>query len=455
MLRSHRWLVWLAAVTAALVNALPTLRDLAHLRTLPPTWISEDLDTALIHDGLVRAPHFTDTLKWWVGPWVAAPVVPFYRPLSSLLFWLEWKAFGGAEWLYLFPTILAHVLATVLFAELAVRLAERYRVPVPALVGIVAACSFTGLVELMGLRYPTVLPIFRLWKNQPDSCATMCACLSLMAYLRSAHEPRSILACIGWYLAACGFKEVAVPLVALPVALEGAALLRRDVPAWRRVGLLLGCAGVFILFRSAVLHGTGYTYGSNRAWLSRSLTHGLGPLGALMLRQWLGLAVVCWCALLFFLTRHLQRRQQGRPRIWLPVGMAVLAVLGAGAVGMAWEQLNPAGQGGALSMQERWLIGMFDVLASNELTWMAQILVLAGSVWLVWRRDRWLLLFCLAWVELLLLPLLFSPGPPHRYYLPEAGFSLLLGLATAELWGRVAAWWRGRARKPAATIEAA
>jgi hypothetical protein len=133
--------------------------------------------------------------------------------------------------------------------------------------------------------------------------------------------------------------------------------------------------------------------------------------------------------------------------------MVVVGVLGAGALGMAWEQWNPTDQGDAASIQERWLIGMFDVLGPNELTWMAQLLALAGSVWLVWRRDRWLLLFCLAWVELLLLPLLFSPGPAHRYYLPEAGFSLLLGLAAAELWGRAARWWKGRGKEQDAVIE--
>ena len=214
------WVMLVAAVAALnmVSRSVFSWREMVGHR---PSWEATDLDTALIHHGLAAAPGFLDTFRWWVGPW--AGTVPFYRPLASYLFWVEWRLFGDREWLYGFPTGAAHVAATVLFAVLAYRLAQRWKVSWPAVVGLLAGCGFTGV----GIFYreAVVDHVLRYWKNQPDSWAAICCFAALLVYLQARERGTAIpWAAALWYLAACCFKEAAVPLPLAALMLEfGAA----------------------------------------------------------------------------------------------------------------------------------------------------------------------------------------------------------------------------------------
>ena len=57
----------------------PDVRGWLATRHEAPSWTRGDLDTAYIHAGLVAAPRFADTLRWWTGPWVMGQGVPFYE----------------------------------------------------------------------------------------------------------------------------------------------------------------------------------------------------------------------------------------------------------------------------------------------------------------------------------------------------------------------------------------
>src|SRR5262249_45043011 len=102
-----------AAVCFALLSVLPYVGAWLQSRYRVRSW-TWDLDVMLLRGGLFKARHFRDTLSWWTGTWVGQ--VPFYRPLTSYLFWAEWKAFGDEEWLYVLPDFAAHITATILFA---------------------------------------------------------------------------------------------------------------------------------------------------------------------------------------------------------------------------------------------------------------------------------------------------------------------------------------------------
>ena len=309
-------IVLLAAAGMAFFQLSASIRQYWRIRG-EPTWFKGDLDTGLIHFGLTQAPHFRDTLRWLVGPWVG--VVPFYRPLTSYVFWIEWKLFGDHEWLYLIPSVGAHVLATCAFVLLVVHLARRWGTRFPLLTGILAAAIFTRVLcpEVHASTWMVAVH----WKNQPDSLATVFCGLSLCAYL-AAQERRSRIPWIALplYLAACGFKEIAVPLPAICLVLEGRRLWGTERAAAIQRLVTLGLGGLaFLAVRRWAIGGIGYVYGTNHAWLSRTLVNGLGPFGELAVAITSGPLVALWIAAVTAVAirafRQRRDRNLGRARI--------------------------------------------------------------------------------------------------------------------------------------------
>ncbi|MCC2667982.1 MAG: hypothetical protein K0Q72_453 [Armatimonadetes bacterium] len=416
----------LAFVTSA--KYVPRWLEMAHH---PPSWQVYDLDAGLIHDGVVAAPRFLDTLQWWVGPW--AGTVPFYRPLASYLFWFEWKLFGEREWLYGFPTGLAHVIATVLFAALVHRLSQRWRLRSPGLVAVLAAWIFTGL----GLEYREMVvgAVTGLWKNQPDSWAALCCFAALLAYLKAQDAGRRVPWAAGaWYLAACCFKEIAVPLPVAALALELDCRREERGRATSRILLLGGCGVLFLAVRFWALGGLGYRFGSNDGWLQRTVGEVLGPLGVpAFTGQWTGIVCGVYAVAmgaLWWRTRPLWQRRRG---VFGPVGAAgigsLLLLVGASAI----AHLAPAPGRELLSIDPslaaRFVTGL---LIYTQGTYTAEVtvtvlLLVFGS--LLWRRSRRTAYFGLIWTATFLAPLTMSPGPVHRYYLTQSGYVILGAVA--------------------------
>src|SRR5205823_920387 len=139
-----------------------------------------------------------------------------------------------------------------------------FRIRSPAVAAVVGACVFTGLVSPILYRAAVVEPVALQWKNQPDSFAACFGFLSLLCYLWARAERRGALgAAVVAYLAACGFKEIAVPLPLICAALEMGAPIRTRRGAGWRVGAMVGAGAAFLAARYLAIHGMGYTYGLN------------------------------------------------------------------------------------------------------------------------------------------------------------------------------------------------
>jgi len=395
-------------------------------------WMRDDGDVHLIIGGLEKAPRLMDTLRWWTGTW--AGQVPFYRPLTSYVFWLEWNAFGGQGRLYNLAAFGAHLLASLAFTAFVYRLAETHRVRYPTVAALGAVFLWVGF--LSGHRSDVVHRIL-MWKNQPDSLAAACCFFSLLSCLST--PPRGgggDRAGVLWYLAACGFKEVAVPLPLVLLALPGGALRKSE--GRRRAAVFFGAAALFLVVRWLALRQVGYQYGSNTAWGERTLAHLAGPFGeAVTTGQWLGAAVGVWAFLVAAILRA-QTKGPSTPGRPLRIGGLSLCLLLSGwsvlgwlfqmwAERLAWaDALNPGAvlTGLLLCLQVPVMNTAFGVL----------LLLLA----LLWRENLPLVSLALVWTAAFLAPIAFSPGPVHRYYLSGGGYVLLGAFAVASLVGMLA-----------------
>jgi hypothetical protein len=383
--------------------------------------------------------------------------VSFYRPLTSYVFWCEWKLFGDQEWWYGIPTFLAHALATVLAAGLAYRLAQRWRVRGPALAAILMAAMFTGMTR--EYRADVVAHVAGLWKNQPDSLAAACCFLALLAYLRAQDELRAWPgAAAAWYLAACCFKEIAVPLPLVCAALEVAppqtAQKRRAIARAGAVGASGLC---FLLLRRWAIGGTGYTYGSNTAWLRRSLLEFLGPFSApIDSGYWpgcvtalfaVGVIALCWGTR----TRWLRRR-------YGPASAAAAAValllLGAAIFSMAFQRAENPLLWSADNWETRVAVALLMSQNPIHASSASGVLFVAAAATALWRRARPVIWVAPLWTFAFLAPLALSPGPSHRYYLPQFGYLLFDALGWCALLAAAsrvaqAEWSRGHAAQTA------
>lgn len=449
-------IVALSGVVAALCISTPGPSEWEAMRHLAPSWTGDgDLDTRLIHGGLLRAPHLADTLRWWYSSWVGQ--VPFYRPLTSYVFWIEWKAFGNREYLYLIPTILWHVMACALFGVLAYRLAERYRFEANGVAGIVGALGYAGVLSPQ--RATTAAAVSGAWKNQPDSLAAICIFAALLSYLRAREGRRGMLAAgVAFYLAACGFKEIAVPLPLVCAALELDGLTRERLAlVLRRLAPLFAATLVFLVLRIAAIRGVGYTYGTNRAWLYRTLAEGFGPFGApFVTGYWPGPLLALWLFFVFagcWLLDAAIRSRTGRPpeRLWLGLGAAVLAIGGAAVIGMLYLMRADANLGRPEAL-ESWAVALQLLFDPYSLHYTVPgLLALAAATTLVRNRPAAFALAA-AWTWCFLLPLVASPGPQHRYYLSQGGYVLCYSFAMGVwAWEAQRRLRRARARRPGAS----
>lgn len=293
---------------------------------LPGQTVTEsgaDPDTILIHEGLLKAPHFSDTLRWWTGTW--AGQVKFYRPLPSLLFWAEWKLYGDWENRYALFPLLFYFLALYQFLRLMADFLIFIRCPLPAVALLLGGLIFTNGWGMFPLRSMTNGTIMGYWKNQPDTLCALFFFLSLRAYLRllpqstpqkandakeknrteandlsstslSFLNHRYLWAALALYLAACASKESGVVLPLLLIGLEWSQLrseprLRQE--AIRRLTPFFVALPLFLLFRTWCL-GTslGFRDGSNGSWLFRTVSSALGPISAAaVLQQWSNLVL--------------------------------------------------------------------------------------------------------------------------------------------------------------------
>jgi hypothetical protein len=192
--------------------------------------------------------------------------------------------------------------------------------------------------------------------------------------------------------------------------------------------------------RFAAIRGLGYTYGSNRAWLMRTVGEAFGPFGGpIMTHHWLGPAIAFWLFGLGCLGAYgwryngrLGRGDVVARRFRLVLLLALVAVAGVGALGaLYFTTLAP--HLGTTSEGNLWAAGLIVAADGTAFRYaIAGVFGLSAFVTLV-RHRPWVLLLATAWTYAFLLPLVVSPGPSHRYYLSQGGYALAYSLA-AGLW---------------------
>ena len=325
--------------------------------TATPTWIgtapwdpdkahhAPDIDAWFLHEGLVKAPRFRDTWRWWVGTWVGQ--VPFYRPLTSMVFWAEWRLFRDQEVRYTLFALVIHLMAVWQFLLLGHALFRRYRCPLPQWAMLISGVVFINGLFVFPTRPFTNWFMFDPWKNQPDSLSALFFFLSLRSYIRAMEDRtarRSLGLAVIWFIAACLCKELAIVLPLLLIPLEWPHLRGRNSVAagptksgntelprsgarvsqevtspapligWRRIFPMILVMTAFLFVRALCLkQPIGFLYGENSDWPQRLRNEAFGPLMRVVHIESAQGAIVVALGLLLFvvgIVNVLRRRTQ-------------------------------------------------------------------------------------------------------------------------------------------------
>ena len=295
---------------------------------------AHDLDLQLIIGGADQVTTIGETFRWWHGTWIGQ--VPFWRPLTSLLFWGEYRMFGPERYdLWLGVSIALQVVVSLLLIILFNRLSgtkwmgwavalyfSAWRA-LPLNLGIGTGFLFASPSSL-ALDSP---------KNQPEITVAIFVLLALIGALRKQWW----LVIISFVVAVC-FKEmgwIALPLALVTVLWKyGSKSLREIRPVW---WLALGVAVVALLVARASAGPEvfrGYHMGSNTMWVTRLVNSYADSFlsdrlfSTNVASALLGIALFTACLV--------------RWRLWwkgLAVGVATIVVVG---VQMAVHRVDPA-----------------------------------------------------------------------------------------------------------------
>lgn len=343
---SQRW-SGLGAIAAVVIGLAATAHGVFSPRIL--AFYANSPDSVDITNWADRA-RLEDILGWWAGPWIQR-TSPYYRPLSSLVFWLEYKAFGWNFQGHVIISWLLHGAVCLLLYRAGLAWLQgdgRARVAL----AVAAVALFNARIGPTGpgwLLAPITYGVVAWWPGQTDQfclLTSLGALLCFDAWLASHRRQKLVQALVLWAVALL-FKEMAVclPLAAgfLVLYRKGSSAARlwgtgdaKELTLARRLGiglfwqvLLAGLVIVaaYLAVRSALVPG---------AWgpKARPLVYFLEkivwfsaerPAGYLVTRwPWL-LAVCGFLSVCIYVYVRLPRR----PSIaWL----LLVAVLGAGAI---------------------------------------------------------------------------------------------------------------------------
>lgn len=227
-----------------------------------------DVDEIAIVQGAQGVDSWTEAMKWWTGPSIAYPQTKFYRPLSSTLYWLEYRAFGAQGFA---GFMLVHWMSHVLVCVLALVLFRRLVSPNIAVLAVGLWASYA--VRALTLSSPAMA--LYSWVGSVEMWFSTAALAYLLAghfYLRSGNW-RWFAASLPCFVLAVAVKEMAYMLPLLFLLL---AWYERQLGLWRQwwpLVLLVLCG---LAWRFYVLGGAGQTFGSNGSWLIRWVQFNLG-----------------------------------------------------------------------------------------------------------------------------------------------------------------------------------
>jgi len=277
LVKNRRWLAWTATIAVAVSAAVACQWNALGNGNTPKfadACLHSDVDTALILKGLHEAPEFGDTLGWWTGVWCAE--IPFWRPIPSMVFWMELQVFGhDFRWWGVVSVLFAGALAAAMMWGL------------EPLFGTDGAAAVVGMtfVSLWVPWHPgtPLTGVLAAWKHQVD----LLLGISCFAALGLMGGKRPLLALLPVGLA-CATKETGFTLLALLPIVAWWRRRRGDegIAPLRLAGYLACLVVPLAVYRLAAV-GYGYGMGTNENWWTRALLYCGGyPVQQVMTRYW-------------------------------------------------------------------------------------------------------------------------------------------------------------------------
>lgn len=264
-------LVIMSVMTVAWMFLVPYIES-------PVRDLSYDIDWSFINKGLDRIHSFSDTGRWWTSTWCGE--VPFWRPLTSYVFWIERLIWPSG---YMLPRQIVSILLHLCFVLMAGILV--WRLTRNPWVTLLTVYLFGGI--RIGSIYPllgSVTDTLSDPKNIPDPLVGMAMLISLMLLMNGRWKAALIAAMIS-----TGFKETGymtwflAPLVLLWQYRHNMSNQWREYVANSiRRNLVPIITWTVVLIALAAIHysavGFGLQQGENRNWLCKVTVYHLGPV---------------------------------------------------------------------------------------------------------------------------------------------------------------------------------
>ncbi|MGI5818878.1 MAG: hypothetical protein ACOX9R_12365 [Armatimonadota bacterium] len=299
-------------------------------------------DSVAITEWAERAER-DEMVRWLHGQWIQACSPPYYRPLSSYLFFLEYRLFGWNFQGHVIVSWLAHAAICVCVYLLALRLIPgRF----PLAMALLAVALFNLRLGPEGPDWeatPVAAAVVAWWPSQTDQMSLLPSLLALLALDRwlMGGRRRNLAAAVGLWLAALLFKEMAItlPVVAMllviyrggrrSLAAPETANDDADERSPRGLAWLIGGGGIvaaagYLALRSRLVEGGPDIFAHDAAFYLNKAMHVLfyRPYAVTVARwPWIVVAAILCAIVIMAWVRARQRPSW----VWLIPGLIVAA----------------------------------------------------------------------------------------------------------------------------------
>lgn len=387
----------------------------------------DPIDMSFLVRGISSKPTFLSTFAWWHQDW--AGIVPFWRPLTSQIFWLEYRFFGFDhldKWQWV--SIASHFLVIALLALYGLRLGpNRWIAPLAVLFfagdqNIWPADWLRPL--LVGRSTPADIALDS-WKNQPEIWVAACTLGAILSALSGRWALSLACAAIGICFKESGWYV----FVIVPVALWGAGRMKTIPPKVLAAGSILAIA--LILFRASAGWAVfrGYHQYAEHTGIARYLVAVGGFYLGLLLSPSAASAILAACLFALALWRRLND--------WLRLAMAFAAVTLCVLLDAILQLTSPIA---AMVQYLEWDMELGNTVLAFLWIGMAWMLLTSAN----YRRIG------VALVGMILISGasmgLASQVVRHVLYLTYAFQSLLMAVIVAAIAERLALWQSSRAK---------
>lgn len=396
----------------------------------------------MILGGLSRVHTLMGTTVWLHGAWAGQN--QFFRPLSSLVWWVVFQRFGNdLRAFYLLQYELHLTLIAVGFFFLWAVIDRR--------VAIIGSLIFAlGLQKDLGIAAPTWA--LRNWFDSVEPLWGIFYLLCLLSYHRYL-QTKSLVGYAGaiiLMLMTIGCKETGLTLPIALFALLCYEAVGRQIKVdrlWRSLIPFFALSVASFLYRSAIFHGRGAHYGSNGSAAARGLIALAGaPAATLLEHNFLPLAldlaaVAVWLFFASPLPLRSFRRWRG-PLLCLLLALGLLEwttqYLGSDFITTIAAAIIPN--------EGQWISD--DVLAAGQL-----ILIIAffhTIVGIAYRSQKAVLMALFA---VTLAPSMTAQVTDHVQYVPAFFYAGAWGVVLLELWEKYVAKYFPPRRKSSRLLD--